>query len=210
MRTIYDYWRKIIADSTRDFMRVVEAGVHDGSSTNNLLVCGAVAGKAVGWIGLEPDPRSVAVCREMGLPVIEAAASDREGEAELWLSSGFTPGCEGRFHTDSSSLQTPAEHLKRHPWCQFASKVTVKTVRIDDLVPPDEHIDLLWADVQGAQRKLIAGAREVLARTDYLYIECHRAPLYEGEPTFAELCLLLPDWQVWRQWDDDVLFRRTK
>ena len=205
--TIYDYWRSIIGQVSVPL--VIEVGVHHGTSTVNLRACCTAAGKVMQWIGLEPDPRNVRRCRELGLDVIAAAASDVTGTAELWLSSGYTPGFSGRLHTDSSSLQKPAGHLQRHPWCKFPERIAVGTVRLDDVVPPEARPTLIWADVQGAQRKVIAGAREVLKRTDYLYIECHRQPLYEGEPTASELRDLLPGWSVLHQWDDDILFRRT-
>lgn len=206
--TIYDYWRKMLAET--DTPAVVEVGVHYGESTVNLRACAAAADKRMRWLGIEPDPRNVARCRELGFEILDAAASDIDGEAELRLSSGITPGYEARLHTDSSSLQTPTKHLTRHPWCKFQETAIVRTVRLDDVVHPEESLTLLWVDVQGAQRKVLAGARELLARTDYLYIECHREPLYEGEPSRDELIAMLPGWSVVEAWDDDILFKREK
>ncbi len=141
--------------------------------------------------------------------MIEKAVSDTDGEAEFWLSSGWSPGCEGsRWHTDSSSLNAPTRHLEAYPWCRFDDKVTVATTRLDAEAPTGP-IDLLWVDVQGAQRKALAGAPETLQRTRYLYIECHPAPMYDGEPTFEELCGLLPGFVVVKRWESDVLFRNT-
>lgn len=206
MKTIYDHWRDIIATVATPV--VVEVGVHHGTSTLNLRACVTAAGKRMGWLGLEPDPRNAARCRELGLDVIEAAASDTKGVTDFWLSSGYTPGYSARLHTDSSSIHRPTKHLDRYPWCRFASKITVQTVRLDDIVPP-EPVTLIWADVQGAQRKMLAGSRELLTRTDCLYIECPGEPMYEGETTFEELCGLLPGWRVVERWSDDVLFRRV-
>lgn len=205
---IYEHFRRIVAETPDPV--VVEVGVHTGTSTVNLRACATAAGKTLRWLGLEPDPRNAARCRELGLDVYEAAASDTSGTATLLLSDGYTPGYAGRVHTDSSSLQTPTGHLDRHPWCRFERSVAVNTVRLDDIVPVHERVTLLWADVQGAQRKVLAGAREVLERTEYLYIECHRQPLYEDEPTCEELCAMLPGWAVVEKWDDDILFARTK
>lgn len=204
--TIYDHWRRILNETAEP--SVLEVGVHYGESTLNLRACAAAAGKQMRWLGIEPDPRSVARCRELGIEIVAAAASDVSGEATLMLSSGVTPGYEARLHTDSSSLQTPTKHLTRHPWCKFQETAAVRTVRLDDVVHPEESITLLWVDVQGAQRKVLAGAREVLLRTDYLYIECHREPLYEAEPNRDELMAMLPGWSVVEAWDDDILFKR--
>jgi FkbM family methyltransferase len=206
--TIYDHWRRILNETTDPV--VLEVGVHHATSTVALRACATAAGKAMRWLGIEPDPRNAARCRELGFDVVEAAASDQAGTATLRLSSGFTPGYQGRLHTDSSSLQVPTKHLERHPWCQFQETAVVQTVRIDDLVPLEECVTLLWADVQGGQRRMIEGAREVLSRTSYLYIECHSEPLYAGEPSRDELRELLPGWSVVEMWDDDILFQRNQ
>jgi FkbM family methyltransferase len=206
--TIYDHWRAILNET--ETPAVVEVGVHYGESTVNLRACAAAVGKRMRWLGIEPDPRNVARCRELGFEILAAAASDENGEAVLQLSDGITPGYEARVHTDSSSLQKPTKHLALHPWCKFQEAATVRTVRLDDVVHPEERVTLLWVDVQGAQRKVLAGARELLLRTDYLYIECHREPLYEGEPNRQELIAMLPGWSVVEAWDDDILFRRNQ
>ena len=86
--------------------------------------------------------------------------------------------------------------------------VTVTTTRLDG-ESMDGTIDLMWVDVQGAQRKVLAGAPNTLQQTRYLYIECHPTPMYDDEPTFAELCGLLPGFAVVKRWEADVLFRNT-
>lgn len=204
--SIYDYWQERCRLTLHRPLRVVEVGVHHGTDTQRLA---RVAGGRMEWVGLEPDPRNVAACIRHGVHVLPFAASDREGVAEFWLSDGETPGCPGRRHTDSSSLERPTAHLEEHPWCTFDQRVSVYTVRLDDVVPPEFAPDLLWVDVQGAQRRVLAGAQSVLSRTHWLFIECHPAPMYENEPTFEELCALLPGWRVVQRWSADVLFERT-
>ncbi len=207
--SIYDYWPGI-ARTRRDLRahpRVVEIGVHHGDDSVKLRHLSPTG--ALHWVGFEPDPRNVAVLRERGIAVIEKAVSDTEGHAEFWLSSGWTPGSEGtRWHTDSSSLNRPTSHLETFPWCRFDETVTVTTTRLD-AESMDGTIDLMWVDVQGAQRKVLTGAPNTLQQTRYLYIECHPTPMYDGEPTFAELCGLLPGFAVVKRWEADVLFRNT-
>lgn len=207
--SIYDYWPGIAG--TRDLASVhpcvVEVGVHQGEDSVRLTRTSPTG--SLNWIGFEPDPRSVVVLRERGIAVIEKAASDADGEAEFWLSGGWTPGYEGiRWHTDSSSLNVPTKHLEAMPWCRFDEKVTVRTTRLDSELPA-RTIDLLWVDVQGAQRKVLAGAQATLGRTRYLYIECHPTPMYEDEPAYEELCGLLPGFVVMKRWGADVLFRNS-
>jgi FkbM family methyltransferase len=204
MPDIWQHWQTIQAAAWAEDRRplVIEVGVCDGSDSLRFLASQAE------WMGFEPHPVSAELCRtSRNLPVIEAAVSDQDGEADFFLSSGNTPGFVNREHRDSSSLQAPTAHRAWYPWCQFESTARVRTVRLDSIVPPDRVIDLIWADVQGAQRKVIAGAAETLKRTRYLFIECHPQPLYEGETTFEELCDFLPGWSVVEYWGTDVLYR---
>jgi hypothetical protein len=53
-------------------------------------------------------------------------------------------------------------------------------------------IDFIWADIQGAEGDLVAGGRETLARTKYVYTECFDDELYEGAPTRVALLDMLP------------------
>lgn len=208
--SIYDYWPAIVRTRPPPVAHplVVEVGVHDGVEFARLA--GRSPTGSADWIGFEPDPRSIALLRERGITVIEKAASDHDGEAEFWLSGGWTPGSgETRWHTDSSSLNRPTKHLEVAPWCRFEERIKVPTVRLDTALP-DRMVDLMWIDVQGAQRKVLAGAPETLQRTRYLFIECHPVPMYEEEPTFAELRGLLPDFALVKRWEGEALFRNTR
>jgi FkbM family methyltransferase len=184
--------------------RIVELGVHWGESTHALL---AACRHPPIWFGWEPDPRNAQVCRESGLMVREAAASDRAGIVELYLSDGTTPGTRNRRHTDSSSIAKPTRHLAAHPWCTFAESCDVETERVDDVVPAWLDVDLMWVDVQGAQAKAFAGAQETLSRTRWLFCELHPVPMYDGEPgSLEELVGLLPGkWDVVARYPADVL-----
>jgi FkbM family methyltransferase len=182
---------------------VVEIGVHTGSSTH-LLLAGCKVPPV--YFGFEPDPRNIAVLQEVGLDVAPFAVSDKWGTAEFHLSNG--KDVQGRTHTASSSLQNPAIHLVVHPWCTFDQTIRVRTVPLDEVVTT-EVVDVIWCDVQGAQRQVIAGAQQVLSRTRLLYIEVHPEPMYEGEPTFDELMELLPGWRVVERYESDVLLERA-
>lgn len=183
---------------------VVEIGVHHGTTTRLFHVA---AQQPLVWFGFEPDPRNIEVLESSGYKARPVAISDAYGFARLYMSGGITPGTEDRLHTDSSSILKPTKHLEVHPWCTFDSWMQVRTVPLDAAMTMHEGIiDLIWADVQGAQKQVIAGAAKTLARTRYLYIEVHPEPMYEGEPTFEELCGLLPEWEVVERYPADVLF----
>jgi hypothetical protein len=54
-------------------------------------------------------------------------------------------------------------------------------------------IDLLWVDIQGAERDMIQGGGFALAHTRYLFIEAETEELYAGEALKPELLALLGD-----------------
>lgn len=187
---------------------VVEIGVHHGTTTRLFHMA---ARRPIHWYGFEPDPRNLKVLWAAGYAPHSWAVSDKEEWTTLYGSGGETPGCPGREHTDSSSLNKPTAHLEAHPWCTFDrdNVFSVHTIPLDKTGAAEELvIDLIWADVQGAQRKVLRGAAATLRRTRYLYIEVHPIPMYEDEPTFEDLCALLPDFEVVERYPADVLFRR--
>ena len=83
-------------------------------------------------------------------------------------------------------------------------------------LPPVSHGsvngDLLrrLPDMQGAEGDLVAGGRETLARTRYLYTECFDDELYEGAPTRSALLDMLPDFEVVRLYESDILLRNAR
>jgi hypothetical protein len=70
-------------------------------------------------------------------------------------------------------------------------------------------IDFIWADVQGAEGDLVRGGNEALRRTRFLYTEFNDDELYEGQATLRDLLGMLPDFEIVRRYDDDVLLRNT-
>lgn len=180
---------------------IVEIGVHVGQSTPLLW---ALCRTPPIWIGFEPDPRNLHFLAGLGLRVIPAAVGASHGTTTLYMSSG---GDDGN-HTASSSIQRPTAHLEHHPHVTFPETAEVQVCALDDVIPSQVDIDLIWCDVQGAQRAVIAGGQKTLARTRYLYIEVHGTPMYDGEPTPEELLELLPDWEVVGVYAAEVLLRR--
>jgi FkbM family methyltransferase len=99
---------------------------------------------------------------------------------------------------------------------------SVPVVTLDDYAR--EHglsrAHLLKIDVQGFELEVLRGARDLLLRTDYVFVESGIRRLYEGAPSFAETFLAmeaagfhLVDLRVWHRgnrvlMESDLLFRR--
>lgn len=174
----------------------LELGAHDGSDTAWLASLPAATVHA-----FEPDPRNHPPPRP-NVILHRAAVSDRDGRAPFVLSKeGW-----GREWTQSSSLRRPKEHLRRWP-VTFGETIEVETVALDSYRARAglDAVDLVWADVQGAEADVIRGGRATLARTRWLYTQWSDEELYEGQATLAELLELLPGFRVAEMWEQDVL-----
>lgn len=212
MSNIYSLLPQVMA--TASARVVLELGAHRGEDTLKLrrLFPGARL------YSFEPDPRNIHAMRQTGMAafttLIEAAVSDRDGEAEFHLSSADLVGAPA-WVTDaeyggSSSLKRPDALTRTHPWCRLDRTATVRTVSLDTFVRERglRHIDLIWADVQGAEDLMIAGGRDALAMTAMLYTECSDGREYQGQLPLDELLRRLPGrWEVVRRFPYDVLLR---
>ncbi len=186
----------------------LEIGCNDGEDTERFVA----AIPHVRWFGFEPDPRAVArFIRRFGVSsnrfvLSSVAISDKDAMVPLWLSGGIPPQPpnDGRedwpseVKTDwdlSSSICEPTGHLSYSPWVIFNRRIMVAAMRLDTWLlgyPDIGIIDFVWADVQGAEAKLIRGGVNALTRTRYLYTEFYDSPMYEGQPDLETICAMLP------------------
>ncbi len=88
-------------------------------------------------------------------------------------------------------------------------KVEVRTLDTWSAKHEPGPIDFIWADIQGAEGDLVAGGRETLARTKYVYTECFDDELYEGAPTRVALLDMLPGFEVVKLYESDILLRNA-
>lgn len=164
----------------------------------------------------EPDPRCIenhkSKVQDPRCKLYEVAISDVDGQAEFYQSSGhYDESQKGKDWLQSSSLKTPKNHLKVHPWCQFENKIIVQTQRLDTWAQENQigDIDFIWADVQGAEENLIRGGLKTLARTQFFYTEYEDDELYEGQITLKQIEELLPDFKAIGYFGNNVLFQNT-
>ncbi|MGQ0628498.1 MAG: FkbM family methyltransferase [Phycisphaerales bacterium] len=199
---------------------ILELGVHLGQDTLELRRLFPSAR----ILAVEPDPRNIYKLKRSGFEriatLVEAAIGDHEGKAELHLSSGTPPAGtmgapgpgKGQTWTQSSSLKRPTGHIERVPWVRFEGRAVVPVVTLDALCGQHgvEHVDLIWADVQGAEDRMIAGGTRTLARTDLLYTEYSDTEIYEGQINLAEILRRLPvPFRVVEDYGADVLLARA-
>jgi 2-O-methyltransferase len=194
---------------------ILEIGCNDGSETLEFLRCFGPGAKLYAF---EPEPRAIKRFKDKvndpRCQLFEVALSDTRGTTEFYSSNG-TPDSSRfeNFRPDgwdlSGSLKKPKKHLERHPWCRFDQKITVHTRTLDDWA--QEYgigtVDFMWVDVQGAENLLFRGATETLQRTRFLYTEYSNRELYEGQLNLEGILTALPNFEVVRRYEGDVLLR---
>jgi len=197
---------------------ILDIGCNDGEHTqmflnlfpNALLSC------------FEPDPRAVqrfkARVTDSRAQLFEMALGALDSENAVFYQSHGWPSVEEQQKRPggwdlSGSIRRPTQHIALHPWCLFGEVIGVVEKRLDTWAAEHnvDHVDFIWADVQGAEGDLVAGGRHVLAQTRYFYVEYSDHGLYQGQPTLAQLCATLgSQFELMQVWSDDVLFRNKE
>jgi FkbM family methyltransferase len=205
----------------KDNPLIIEIGAYDGKDTRNFL---SVFPKSKVF-SFEPDPRNIKKIKELSenqstlwgcgdrYKLIEEAISDVDGPTIFYESHGV-PHWIKEGITDwsgSGSLNKPKEHLRAHPDIPFGKGVSVFGRRLDTFIKQEgiKNIDLIWADVNGAERKFLDGAKETLEITKYLYTEC-TGNMWEDGVYERDLVKLLPGFNKLRTNTCNVLFERIK
>lgn len=188
-----------------------EIGANNGSDTQEFLKL-FTKGK---FYCFEPDPRAFKKLRkninDPRCDIYKCAISDSCEDLPFHLSGGWPPDWPGTGDWDmSSSLKKPKKHVPLHPWCTFNQTVTVKTITLDSFTNGHyiDHIDFIWADVQGNEEALIKGGLATLNdKTKYFYTEYSNEELYEGEIGLDKILDLLPDFEIMADLGTDALLK---
>lgn len=118
----------------------------------------------------------------------QMALSDRNGQAEFYVSSGHPENMPNTNNWDygnkSSSLLAPKEHKKIHKWVKFNQEIKVKTQRLDSFCQDQSinRIDFIFLDVQGAELMVLEGAGNLLKNVRMIWMEVEAVELYSGQP----------------------------
>lgn len=183
---------------------IIEIGANIGQTTSLFLK----AFPKAKIFCFEPDP-SVAKqfklnIKNKNVTLFKVAIGNKNERRVFFQSSGTKP-LEDR--SESGSIKKPKYHLIKHTDIVFKNKIIVPVVRLDDWFKKQNinKIDLIWADVQGAEEDLILGARKVLKQTSFFYTEYSNLEYYENQISLKEICELLNDFFIYRIFFYDVL-----
>lgn len=193
-------------------LTIVELGFCDGETTRELLK--ELSHKIKRYIAVEPVPSLFEqVSKDENLKSVElihAAISDKEGETELYISSGISPVNGQNFYA-SSSIKKPNKVEKVFEGMKFDKPIKVRSVTLDALCEGIDVIDLLWSDIQGAEKEMILGGKEALKKTRYIFTEVSEGgSYYDGEIGASELMSMLPEFELVEHFGTDILIKNKR
>lgn len=148
---------------------LIEAGANDGYHTRvfqeavpNMRHC-----------AFEPDPRNLRLLAAQGqigsAEIFPFALGDVTGIVPFHLA---TPEPNGAIGASSLSAFTP-DLTASFPWLREDSTIEVYSFRLDDFLAHIKVnvVDLLWMDVQGAERLVFAGMRGCWRSVRHIFTE---------------------------------------
>lgn len=129
-----------------------------------------------GLLGRNPEGRGKAWALAM---------SDSRGEAVLHVSSSVP---ESPVSRSSSLFEPKGQKPMALSWLKFSDHIKIKTETIDDFCADQgiQKIDFVHVDVQGAELKVLTGARRMLSHIKAIWMEVAFEPTYQGQPLETE------------------------
>lgn len=196
---------------------IFEIGANDGSDTSDFL---STFSKCTIHC-FEPDKRAIVRFKnkpELSNPRCffnEIAIGNIDGTIDFHESSGTAGGGFSNYGDwdKSGSIKKPKNHLIQNPWCHFDNTVKINVMKLDSYVKENkiDFIDFIWADVQGAEEDLILGGLNTLnEKVKYLFTEVDFDEAYENAITLEKIQELLPNFEVVKKMEYDVLLINKK
>jgi FkbM family methyltransferase len=110
------------------------------------------------------------------------ALGDKDGEVDFYANE---------YTYSSSVLPMSDAHINEFPYTRNANLINVAISRLDTLINASNLNKpiLVKVDVQGFEKQVIAGGKELLSHVDYMIIEVSFVELYDNQPLFDEINL---------------------
>jgi FkbM family methyltransferase len=153
----------------------------------------------VHYVMVEPDLRNCQLILDKGVHrtrrLLIGAVSQCEGSVTFYGSE-----TDGGATRGSGSIHAPTGHIEVFPDITFPEylRTVVPSFSLDGIFDKEwlSKIDLLWVDIQGAERDMILGGSKALSHTRYLFMETEDRELYAGMALKSELLQMLNGWEL--------------
>ncbi|HKP92437.1 MAG TPA: FkbM family methyltransferase, partial [Chthoniobacterales bacterium] len=168
----------------RELRCVVDVGANVGHWASAFLELAAPEKLVI----IEPGPNAFAELQKKfadreSIELHNVAVGDRDGVAKLRMTRDST----------GASLLAPRAEMKDLVGSKWSveDEIECPIRTLDTLLKAVPEISLLKMDVQGYEKRALAGATRTLAKTKFVLIELNYMPQYEGGSWFGEIHELL-------------------
>lgn len=160
-------------------------------------------------IALEPDPRNIDILRSRLADVQQShpfplkaypfAVGDQDGRAILRQSNNI----DGTPWPESNTIKDVKLHKQQSPELNWDATVEVGMTTLDTLWKNlgEPFVFMLYSDVEGAEKEMLAGAQKMLKRTRWVFTEWSKSERYAGALGLDETMKMLPG-----NWDCCAVF----
>lgn len=127
------------------------------------------------------------------IKLLPVALSDKDGQADFYVSSGHPENqkkeLDWDFGNKSSSLLEPESNISINKWLEFNEIIQVPTMTINTFVQQNkiDKIDFIHMDVQGAELKVLLGAKDYLKKIKAIWLEVADVSLYKNQVLRKEI-----------------------
>lgn len=145
----------------------------------------------------EPNPESaelcrknLAVCSEFKCYMNEVAIAQSSGTVDFYTidtKETITPHPDG--NPGASSMFQANSDYPHEKYKQI--KISVPSITLGDYVSKHGVPDLLWMDLQGAEKMALVGMGDMIRNVSVIHIEVGFRPMYVGQPLFWDIDELL-------------------
>jgi FkbM family methyltransferase len=185
---------------------IIEVGANDGSTTQEFIR--NFPGAKI--MCFEPDKRALSQFHKRKFPpsveIYGYAISDKDGWIDFFQSTKLDE--EWSF---SSSISAPVLHKTFYPAIKFKTvkQVQTKTLQTFTSEKKISHIDLLWLDTQGSERKVLEGmSQDLIENTEFIYLEFSLFKLYTDSSSLRKISKILKNHYILAIHQNDVLFAK--
>ena len=202
---------------------ILDVGAHCGEEERWMRMA---CNERVTYVAIEPDPRNVQMIlgtsidwsreginpehRRVIIGAIGAAMPEDPRSFEILRPFHLSENEKTKDH-GSGSLLEPSGHIDAFPWIKFPASTLVPCYTLDYIFDREwlSKIDLLWVDIQGAEREMIAGGQKALKHARFCFIEAEDVELYAGEALKPELVEIFHSmgWSLVHDFGFNLFFR---
>ncbi len=119
--------------------------------------------------------------------LVPFAISDEVGISQFYVSSGHpenqSSDLDWDFGNKSSSL-LPPDSQNNHEWLKFNEKIDVPTITLHSFLIENKlkEVDFIHMDVQGAELKVLLGAKHFIKNIKAVWLEVSDLEIYKNQP----------------------------